>query len=89
MKYTKRSTYCGHLSKNETDQTVTLNAWVHRRRDHGGGDARVRGHDRARGGDHGHDRGYGRGHDCGYGHDRGDRAHWLVVPDARKHSSPR
>lgn len=31
-----RSHYCGELSKNEENQTVTLSGWVHRRRDLGG-----------------------------------------------------
>lgn len=31
-----RSHYCGELSKNEVDQSVTLSGWVHRRRDLGG-----------------------------------------------------
>ncbi|WP_223578813.1 aspartate--tRNA ligase [Kangiella taiwanensis] len=31
-----RSHYCGDLSKNEENQTVTLSGWVHRRRDLGG-----------------------------------------------------
>jgi aspartyl-tRNA synthetase len=31
-----RSQYCGLVSRAELGQTVTLNGWVHRRRDHGG-----------------------------------------------------
>ncbi len=31
-----RSHYCGELSKNEENQSVTLSGWVHRRRDLGG-----------------------------------------------------
>lgn len=31
-----RSHYCGDLSKNEADQSVTLSGWIHRRRDLGG-----------------------------------------------------
>lgn len=31
-----RSHYCGELSKNEVNQSVTLSGWVHRRRDLGG-----------------------------------------------------
>jgi aspartyl-tRNA synthetase len=31
-----RSHYCGQVSVNEIDQTVTVCGWVHRRRDHGG-----------------------------------------------------
>lgn len=31
-----RSHYCGELTKNEENQTVTLSGWVHRRRDLGG-----------------------------------------------------
>ncbi|GAA0199185.1 aspartate--tRNA ligase [Kangiella japonica] len=31
-----RSHYCGELSKNEENQTVTLSGWIHRRRDLGG-----------------------------------------------------
>ncbi len=32
----KRSCYCGDLTVNDLDKIVTLNGWVHRRRDHGG-----------------------------------------------------
>jgi aspartyl-tRNA synthetase len=31
-----RSHYCGHINASHLDQTVELNGWVHRRRDHGG-----------------------------------------------------
>ncbi|HET8708488.1 MAG TPA: aspartate--tRNA ligase, partial [Pseudomonadales bacterium] len=31
-----RSHYCGHLNEAHLDQDVTINGWVHRRRDHGG-----------------------------------------------------
>jgi len=31
-----RSHYCGHLNEAHLDQEVTINGWVHRRRDHGG-----------------------------------------------------
>ncbi len=31
-----RSNYCGELNESHVDQEVTLNGWVHRRRDHGG-----------------------------------------------------
>jgi aspartyl-tRNA synthetase len=31
-----RSHYCGHLNISHLNQTVELNGWVHRRRDHGG-----------------------------------------------------
>ncbi|MGZ8154973.1 MAG: aspartate--tRNA ligase [Burkholderiales bacterium] len=31
-----RSEYCGRVSRKHLGQTVTLNGWVHRRRDHGG-----------------------------------------------------
>lgn len=31
-----RSYYCGELNETHVDQEVTLNGWVHRRRDHGG-----------------------------------------------------
>jgi aspartyl-tRNA synthetase len=31
-----RSEYCGRVSRAHLGQTVTLNGWVHRRRDHGG-----------------------------------------------------
>ena len=31
-----RSEYCGRISRQHLDQTVTLCGWVHRRRDHGG-----------------------------------------------------
>jgi len=36
MEYQKRSATCGGLSKADAGKTVTLNGWVHRRRDHGG-----------------------------------------------------
>ena len=31
-----RSNYCGELNETHVDKDVTLNGWVHRRRDHGG-----------------------------------------------------
>ena len=31
-----RTDYCGLISERHLDQTVELNGWVHRRRDHGG-----------------------------------------------------
>ena len=31
-----RSNYCGEITKNNIDETVTLCGWSHRRRDHGG-----------------------------------------------------
>jgi aspartyl-tRNA synthetase len=31
-----RTDYCGLISERHLDQTVRLNGWVHRRRDHGG-----------------------------------------------------
>lgn len=31
-----RSHYCGHVTAQSLDQTVTIAGWVHRRRDHGG-----------------------------------------------------
>ncbi|MCX7024238.1 MAG: aspartate--tRNA ligase [Spirochaetes bacterium] len=36
MEYLKRTTTCGALSKASAGQTVVLNGWVHRKRDHGG-----------------------------------------------------
>ncbi|MGH8727773.1 MAG: aspartate--tRNA ligase [Burkholderiales bacterium] len=31
-----RTDYCGNITRKHLDQTITLNGWVHRRRDHGG-----------------------------------------------------
>lgn len=31
-----RSTYCGQVTEELIDQTITIAGWVHRRRDHGG-----------------------------------------------------
>ena len=31
-----RTNYCGLISEQYLDQTVTVKGWVHRRRDHGG-----------------------------------------------------
>ncbi|MCC5863230.1 MAG: aspartate--tRNA ligase, partial [Gammaproteobacteria bacterium] len=31
-----RSHYCGHITRDHIDQTLTVAGWVHRRRDHGG-----------------------------------------------------
>ncbi len=31
-----RSHYCGHVTREQIDQTLTVAGWVHRRRDHGG-----------------------------------------------------
>jgi len=36
MEYLKRTTTCGALRKGDAGQTVVLNGWVHRKRDHGG-----------------------------------------------------
>lgn len=36
MQLLKRSIYCGQVSQEHVDTTVTLNGWVNRRRDHGG-----------------------------------------------------
>lgn len=36
MKFLKRSSYCGEVSESHIQQTVILNGWVHRYRDHGG-----------------------------------------------------
>jgi len=36
MPLLKRSVFCGHVTKEHVNQEVTLNGWVHRRRDHGG-----------------------------------------------------
>lgn len=36
MEYLKRTTTCGALRKGDVGQTITLNGWVHRKRDHGG-----------------------------------------------------
>ncbi|HOX31221.1 MAG TPA: aspartate--tRNA ligase [Spirochaetales bacterium] len=36
MEYLKRTTTCGALRAADVGQTVVLNGWVHRRRDHGG-----------------------------------------------------
>ena len=30
-----RSTYCGQVTEELIDQTITIAGWVHRRRDHG------------------------------------------------------
>ena len=35
MEYQKRTTTCGSLRKNDSGQSVVLNGWVHRKRDHG------------------------------------------------------
>jgi len=35
MEYQKRTTTCGALRKADSGQTVVLNGWVHRKRDHG------------------------------------------------------
>jgi len=35
MEYQKRTTTCGALRKTDSGQTVILNGWVHRKRDHG------------------------------------------------------
>jgi len=36
MSFLKRTVYCGQVSEQHLKQTVTLNGWVHRYRDHGG-----------------------------------------------------
>lgn len=36
MKIPKRTSYCGEVTKSSTGSAITLNGWVHRRRDHGG-----------------------------------------------------
>jgi aspartyl-tRNA synthetase len=36
MQYMKRTVTCGALSKSDAGTSVTLNGWVHRKRDHGG-----------------------------------------------------
>ena len=36
MTYTPRTHYCGRVSTTDLNQELTLNGWVHKRRDHGG-----------------------------------------------------
>jgi aspartyl-tRNA synthetase len=36
MSLLKRSVFCGHVAKEHVQKQITLNGWVHRRRDHGG-----------------------------------------------------
>src|SRR5262245_60605873 len=36
MQLLKRTVYCGTVTQEHIEQTIILNGWVHRRRDHGG-----------------------------------------------------